>query len=122
MLNLFDPIVVPGVEYVTVFQDDQDPHQFYMLPEFPTLAKTMDSQSYQFSLVLFSRELNLIKDANGSIANSETEGGLLTMATELSVSEADQAKITHYLKYEHKGFRPVFTSPGQFLIQLFLTK
>jgi|GEM_PF-3560942 len=113
MLNLFDPITVPGVEHVTVFHDDQDPNKFYMLPEFPTISRLPSNSGnpkgdLQFSLVMFARDFHLMQDAAKNLTGTETEGGLFAMTTELSVSAEDQAKIIAYLKFNLKGgWRPL---------------
>lgn len=118
MLNLFDPISVPGVEHVTVYQDDQDPHKFYMMPEMPTIARMAgDDKALQFSLVIFARDFHLMQDAAKNLAATETEGGLFSMTTELSVSEEDQKKILNYLRFKHQGLRTLFQSPGRFLLE-----
>ena len=62
MLNFFNSFVVPGVDNVTIFHDDQDPRQFYMLPEFPSIKKAPDGGP-MFTLVIFARDFHLMKDA-----------------------------------------------------------
>lgn len=118
MLNLFDPITVPGVEHVTIYHDDQDPNKFYMMPEMPTISRMAgDHKALQFSLVIFARDFHLMQDAAKDLSATETEGGLFSMTTELSVSEDDQKKILNYLRFQHQGLRPLFQAPGRFLLE-----
>jgi hypothetical protein len=118
MLSLFDPISVPGVEHITVFRDDQDQNKYYMLPEMPTISRLGgDKGALQFSLVVFARDFHLMQDAAKDLSNTETEGGLFSMTTELSVSEADQQKILNHLRFNLKGLSLAFQSPGKFLLK-----
>src|SRR5262249_53043551 len=98
--------------------DDQDDRLFYMLPEFPSISKGPDGGP-MFSLLVFSRDFRLMKDATQALGPTETEGGLLTMQTELSVSDEDQAKIVSYLMSQHRGYRAVFVGPGRFRFAAF---
>ena len=113
MLNLFNSFVVPGVEHVTLYHDDQDTNLFYMLPEFPSLTKTADGGP-MFSLMVFARDFSLMKDAAAGLTALETEGGLLSMQTELSVSDDDQAKIRDFIQNQLPGvggLRPIYVGP-----------
>ena len=58
MLNFFNSFVVPGVDNVTIYHDDQDPRQFYMLPEFPSI-KTGPDGGPMFNLIIFARDFHL---------------------------------------------------------------
>jgi hypothetical protein len=111
MLTLFDSFVVPGVDYVTVYKDDQDPNQYYMLPEYPRMTQAADGGP-QFTLIIFARDFHLFKDAAADLASTETEGGLISMTTELSVSDEDQAKIRDYIANGSGGYMPFFMGPG----------
>ena len=121
MLNFFNSFVVPGVDNVTIYHDDQDPRQFYMLPEFPSI-KTGPDGGPMFNLIIFARDFHLMKDVAQGLPATEMEGGLLSMTTELAVSQENQAKIIQYiqndmLKDARRRFRPVFRGPGRILIE-----
>jgi hypothetical protein len=121
MLNFFNSFVVPGVDNVTIYHDDQDPRQFYMLPEFPTI-KTGPDGGPMFNLVIFARDFHLMKDAAQGLPATETEGGLLGMTTELSVSQENQVKILQYIQNDmrkdaQRNIRPIFRGPGKVLIE-----
>lgn len=114
MLSLFDSFIVPGVDYVTVYKDDQDPKLFYMLPEYPRMAAAADGGP-QFNFIMFARDFHLFKNLAADLSGTETEGGLITMTTELSVSDEDQAKIRNYIAGGgHVGLLSSFVSPGIF--------
>lgn len=118
MLSLFDSFVVPGVEYVTIYKDDQDANLYYMLPEYPRMSLAGDGGP-QFNLVIFARDFHLFKDAAADLASTETEGGLITMTTELSVTEDDQTKIRNYIAGGgYRSFRSIFVSPEIFHFEL----
>jgi hypothetical protein len=119
MLSLFDSFVVPGVEYVTMYKDDQDPNLYYMLPEYPRMTLAGDGGP-QFNLVIFARDFRLFKDAAADLSRTETEGGLITMTTELSVSEEDQAKIRDYIAGGGGplGIRSLFFGPSVFRYEM----
>lgn len=96
MLNFLNHFTVPGVEHVTVFHDDQDPRQFYMVPELPSLLRR-DDGSLSFSLISFARDFTLLADKASALPTAETEGGLLQLTTTLEVSQDDQQRIRDYV-------------------------
>lgn len=117
MLNLFSTLDVPGVPHVQIFQDDQDDHLYYMLPEFPSISKATDGGP-MLSMIVFARDLKLLKDEASSLGPTETEGGLLSMQVELSVSAQDQAKIINYIRGLRQGRRVAYMAPGRFRYDL----
>lgn len=96
MLNFLNHFTVPGVEHVTIFNDDQDPKLFYMVPELPSLLKREDG-SPSFSLISFARDFTLLADKASELPTAETEGGLLQLTTSLEVSQEDQKRIRTYI-------------------------
>ncbi|WP_309065912.1 hypothetical protein [Microbacterium sp.] len=96
MLNFLNHFTVPGVDHVMVFHDDQDPKQFYMVPELPSLL-TRDDGSPSFSLISFARDFTLLADKATALPTAETEGGLLQLTTCLEVSQEDQQKIRQHI-------------------------
>lgn len=96
MLNLFSKFVVPGVDHVEIYQDDEDLTQFWMVPGKPRLV-TADDGLPAISLLAFARDLSLMADTATALPPGETEGGVLSMSLELAVSQADQVKIVEYI-------------------------
>lgn len=96
MLNFLNHFTVPGVEHVTIFNDDQDSQLFYMVPELPSLLKREDG-SPSFSLISFARDFTLLADKASALPTAETEGGLLQLTTSLEVSQEDQQRIRTYI-------------------------
>lgn len=96
MLNFLNHFTVPGVEHVTIFNDDQDPQLFYMLPELPSLLKRANGTP-SFSLISFARDFTLLADKASALPTAETEGGLLQLTTSLEVSQEDQQRIRDYI-------------------------
>jgi hypothetical protein len=96
MLSLFDSFVVPDVPHVTIYRDDQEPHTFYMVPEFPSVATGPDNGPL-FNLIAFARDFRL-SNHTGNLNEVETEGGLLNLTTQLAVSQDDQQKIRDYIQ------------------------
>lgn len=96
MLNFLNHFTVPGVEHVTIFNDDQDPKLFFMVPELPSLLKR-ENGSPSFSLISFARDFTLLADKATALPTAETEGGLLQLTTNLEVSQGDQQRIRDYI-------------------------
>ena len=112
MLTLFDYFTVPGVDYVTIYKDDQDLNMFYMFPESPSLAIGSDGGP-QFRFMVFARDFHLMKDVAANLDATETEGGILSMTTQLAVANDDQAKIRSYIAgMRGEGLRAIFVRPG----------
>src|SRR3954447_22435481 len=99
MLNLFSAFVVPGVDHVQIYQDDEDQTQFWMLPGKPSLVTAQDGLP-AISLLAFARDLSLLADRSSQLPSAETEGGILNMSLELAVSQKDQDKIAKFIKEE----------------------
>lgn len=97
MMNLFQKIVAPGVDHVDLYQDDDDPLRFWMVPQ-RVRAATMLDGSPELTLIAFARDLSLIAGVTEELPKGETEGGLLNFTVECTVSDEDQAKIVSYLK------------------------
>jgi hypothetical protein len=110
MLNLFSKFVVPGVDHVEIFQDDEDDTQFWMLPGKPSLVIAADGLP-AISLMAFARDLSLMADSSAALPSGETEGGVLNMSLELSVSQQDQAKILDYINTDILGGRRLLIMP-----------
>jgi hypothetical protein len=97
MMNLFQKIVAPGVDHVDLYQDDDDPLRFWMVPQ-RVRAATMLDGTPELTLIAFARDLALVAGVTDPLPQGETEGGLLSFTVECTVSEQDQAKIVEYLK------------------------
>ncbi|HEV7657739.1 MAG TPA: hypothetical protein VGP36_23815 [Mycobacteriales bacterium] len=110
MLNLFSKFIVPGVDHVEIFQDDEDALQFWMLPGKPSLVTAADGLP-AISLMTFARDLSLMADSSSALPSGETEGGVLNMSLELSVSQDDQAKILDYIRSDILGGRRSMIMP-----------
>lgn len=117
MLTLFDYFTVPGVDHVTIYKDDQDSNMYYMFPESPVIANGSDGGP-QFRFMIFARDFHLMKDAAANLGATETEGGILSMTTQLAVSDSDQAKIRAYIGGLN-GIRAVYLSPGLHRFEFF---
>lgn len=103
MLNLFGSFVVPGVESVTLYHDDEDDELLYMLPCRPSLSRSEDGAP-AFSLLVYRDE--------SKPPESQPAGAFLTLSAELSVRDEDQAKIKDYVTGHYRGIRPVYAGPG----------
>src|SRR5437764_12288729 len=119
MLNLFDPISIPGVDYVQVYHDDADDHLFYMVPEYPTITRASSTAGGTdaaplFSLIVIGRDFRLAETPSVPLSDTETEYGLVSMTTELSVTDEDQDKIRQALQNPPPGIRPVADGAGGF--------
>lgn len=99
MLNLFSKFVVPGVDHVEIFQDDEDPLQFWMLPGKPELLIADDGLP-AISLMAFAKDLYLMADTATALPAGEMEGGILNMSLELAVGQPDQATIVTFITDE----------------------
>ncbi len=97
MLNYFNKIVVPEVPHVDLYQDDENPAKFWMVPQLPRAAVGADGKP-DVALFAFARDLSLIAGVTTPLPAGETEGGLLNFTVECTVSEEDQSKIRNYLR------------------------
>lgn len=92
MLSLYGSFKVPGVDYVTMYRDDEDPHQFYMVPERPSIARD-DEGDPLFTFILYARDLDRIAPED-----REIERGYLSLTTRVGVSKDDEEKIRQHLR------------------------
>jgi hypothetical protein len=97
MLNYFNKIVVPDVPHVDLYQDDENPAKFWMVPQLPRAATGVDGKP-DVALFAYARDLSLMAGVTDPLPPGETEGGLLNMTVECTVSQADQDKIRNYLR------------------------
>ncbi len=107
MLNVFPSFVVPGVENVTIYHDDTNPNQFYVVPDMPAVKTGPDGKPL-LRLLVIGRDFYLFKDKTQDLTGTETELGLLTMTTSLEISQADLDKIRAYLASLRNYYRPAF--------------
>lgn len=92
MLSLYGSLKAPGVDYVTIYRDDEDPHQFYMVPERPSIAR--DEQGVPlFTFILYARDLDRIAPED-----REIERGYISLSTRVGVPKADEGKIRDHLR------------------------
>ena len=106
MLSLFNSFVVPGVDNVTLYQDDQDDHLFWMFKEIPTVVEGTDGP--MFNLISYARDFRLSADENTDLRKTETEGGLLSVTLECAVSQEDQTKIREFIAKDLLNWKPWF--------------
>src|SRR5690242_9352473 len=97
MLNYFNKIVVPDVPHVDLYQDDENPAKFWMVPQLPRAATGVDGGP-DIALFAYARDLSLIAGVKDPLPAGETEGGLLNLTVECTVSQEDQDKIRNYLR------------------------
>ena len=110
MLNLFSKFTVPGVERVEVYQDDEDELLFYLLIGRPSLSLGPDGKP-MITLIAFARDLSLMASVSEQLPTGETEGGLMSMLLELTVSAEDQQKIRAYISEQILGGRQLMLYP-----------
>lgn len=92
MLSLYGSLKVPGVEYVTLYRDDEDPHQFYMVPERPSIARD-EAGDPLFTFILYARDLSRI-----ATEDHEIERGYISFSTRVGVPKEDEEKIRAHLR------------------------
>ncbi|GAB7110899.1 hypothetical protein JCM4814A_92170 [Streptomyces phaeofaciens JCM 4814] len=97
MLNLLNKFVVPDVKGVDIYQDDDDPLQFWMVPQPVRLSTGPDGQP-ALSIYAFARDMSLLAGIDKPLPAGETEGGILSMSVESTVGDEDQRKIVEYLR------------------------
>ncbi len=113
MLNLLNKFVVPDVKGVDIYQDDDDPLQFWMVPQPVRLSTGPDGQP-ALSIYAFARDMSLLAGIDKPLPAGETEGGILSMSVESTVGDEDQRKIVEYLRSQVLSgalgsLRPVWT-------------
>lgn len=59
MLNLLNKFVVPDVDHVDIYQDDEDPLQFWMVPQPVRLMNGPDGEP-TLTILAFARDLSLL--------------------------------------------------------------
>jgi hypothetical protein len=92
MLSLYDQIVVPGVNHVVLYRDDERPHRFYMVTDQASIVREADN-SPMFTFILYARNVDTLGETD-----REVERGYVAMSTQVAVSPADQEKIRTYLR------------------------
>ncbi|GGV07107.1 hypothetical protein GCM10010260_50960 [Streptomyces filipinensis] len=97
MLNLLNKFVVPEVSHVDIYQDDEDPLQFWMIPQ-RVRAALGPEDTPELSIYAFARDLSLMAGIDTPLPPGETEGGLMTLTVECTVQQEDQEKILAYLR------------------------
>src|SRR5881227_1267280 len=97
MLNYLNKIVVPDVPHVDLYQDDENPAKFWMVPQLPRAATGVDDKP-DVALFAYARDLSLMAGVTDPLPPGETEGGLLNLTVECTVSQTDQDKIRNYLR------------------------
>lgn len=97
MLNMLHKFVVPEVDDVDIYQDDQDPLQFWMVPQRLRLSTDADGEP-ALNILAFARDLSLIAGVDEPLPPGQTEGGLMGMTVECTVSQDDQRKILDYAR------------------------
>ena len=107
MLNLLNQQSVPGVDNVTLYADDENPHKFYMMPNLPMIKRGPDGKLL-FSLVVMARDFYLFKNNAADLQSQETEAGLLNLSTALLVPDDAQQKIRTYLAGQQRIALPIF--------------
>lgn len=107
MLNLFNSFRVPGVDDVEIFHDDTEDDLYWMLPEVPTIHRG-EGNKPAFHLLAFARDFTLMADEATQLPPGELEGGLLSMTTQLVVSQEDQQKIRSHIQGGGGGPVPRF--------------
>ncbi|HXT33261.1 MAG TPA: hypothetical protein VN716_28370 [Vicinamibacterales bacterium] len=96
MLAYFMNFRVPGVNDVVVFRDHADPQQFYILNDRPRIAVDGKTGMPLFEFTLFSRNIEIAYASAAANQPVETQLGALNMTVDLSVSDADQARIAQF--------------------------
>lgn len=97
MLAYFMNFSVPGVRDVVVFRDHADAQQFYILNDRPRIASDSKTGTPLFNFTLFSRNIEIAYASAPAGQPVESQLGALNMTVDLSVSDADMAKIREHL-------------------------
>lgn len=104
MLSLYGSFKVPGVNHVTLYRDDENPHKFYMVPERPTIARD-DEGNPLFTFILYARDVDRLAPDE-----REVQRAYLSLSTQVAVSPEDEQKIRTYLRQmlsgeKNRGYR-----------------
>lgn len=108
MLSLYQTIKVPNVPYVLIHRDDDDPSQFYMVTERPTIAVDNEGNPL-ITFILYARDLERLGPED-----SEVQRAYLSLTAQAAVSAQDEATIRAYLK-QMVGFNPKLSYPPAFV-------
>ncbi len=98
MLAYFEHFMVPGVPDIEVFRDHANPAHFWVLNNTPHIATDAKSGMPLFNFTLFSRNIEIAYASTPEGQPVESQLGALNMTVDLSITEADKAKILKYLK------------------------
>ncbi len=108
MLSLYKTIKIPNVDQVLIHSDDEDPSQFYMVPERPTIA-TDDDGNPLFTFILYARNVESLTPED-----REIERAYISLTTQVAVSSQDEQRIRNYLR-GMIGFNPKLSYPPVFI-------
>lgn len=108
MLSLYKTLKAPNVNHVLIHGDDEDPGQYYMVPERPTIA-TDDDGNPLFTFILYARNVE-----NLAPEDREVERAYLSLTTQVAVSAQDEQRIRTYLR-SLIGFNPKLSYPPVFI-------
>ena len=97
MLSLYDPIVVPGVEQVVLYRDDERTQRFFMVTDKASLVRD-ETGAPLFTFMLYARDVDRL-----AADDRDVERGYLALSTQVSVSAADQQKILAHLRGKLNG-------------------
>jgi hypothetical protein len=97
MLAYFMHFAVPGVRDVVVFRDHADAQQFHILNDRPRIAVDAETGMPLMNYTLFSRSIEIAYASAGENQPVESQLGALNMTVDLSVSDADLARIRAHL-------------------------
>src|SRR5688572_11962820 len=92
MLSLYGSFKVPGVDSVMIYRDDEDAHQFYMVPTRPSIARDEDGDPL-FTFILYARDIDRLAPDE-----REIERGYLALSTRVAVSKEEEQKIRQHLR------------------------
>lgn len=104
MLNLYDPLTVPGVTHVTLYRDDEHTNKFYMVCDLPSIAHD-DDNNLAMQFILYARDVDRL-----AVTDLEIERGYLALTTQVAVSEDDKKKILEFLREKLASERSRFFS------------
>ena len=92
MLSLYDPIVVPGVESVVLYRDDERPSRYFLVTDKASLVRD-EAGVPLFTFILYARDVDRL-----AADDREVERGYLALSTQVAVSDADRTTILAHLR------------------------
>jgi len=92
MLSLYESFKVPGLDSVVIYRDDENAHQFYMVPTRPSIARDEDGDPL-FTFILYARDVDRLAPEE-----REIERGYLSLSTKVAVSRQEEDKIRQHLR------------------------